>query len=92
MVKTSVSQAEWSSRTARVSSTTSSLSSLGPLEFSSTTLRPFTSFTTILESYNRSLSLLKEFTRTDVSQMNAVAANKVHDDQSEATTIQSRRV
>ena len=47
---------------------------------------------TYLGGFGSGESALKEFTRTDVSQMNAVAANKVHDDQSEATTIQSRRV
>ena len=73
---------KWARLTSIVS--TSNISELSELTFSSTTVTPFTSFNESTSSFNTAIGNLKAFTTTDVTNMNTAASNKVEDDKKQA--------
>ena len=80
MSETKVDLSVWESTTKSAETYVSSIFDMTPLEFND--------YITLL---NSSLSSLRTFTSTDVVNMNRAAQNKVADDHTEASNIQSSR-
>ena len=91
MSETKVDLSGWESTTKSAETYVSSIFDMTPLEFNNSDLTPFVNFNDYITLLNSSLSSLRTFTSTDVVNMNRAAQNKVADDHTEASNIQSSR-